>query len=73
MNEPIVVVKLYGHLRKRKNVSRFEVQAGSVRQALLALCEGNDALWNAITDGEKLLPYVKVMVNGHDIALKDGL
>ncbi len=73
MNDIDVLVKLFGNLRKLKGAARVNLQASSVRQALLVLCEGNEALWEAITDGEKLLPYVKIMVNGHDISLLDGL
>ncbi len=68
-----IVVKLFGNLRKLKGASRVSLQAGTVRQALVVLCEQNEPLWQAIIDGEKLLPYVKIMVNGHDITLLEGL
>ena len=73
MNDVDVTVKLFGNLRKLRGAARVDLQAGSIRQALLVLCEGNEALWEAITDGEKLLPFVKVMLNGHDITLLEGL
>ncbi len=73
MSHKEIVVKLFGNLRKLKSASRVRLQAGTVRQALITLCEQNTPLWEAITDGEKLLPYVKIMVNGHDITLLDGL
>ncbi len=73
MDDPEVVVKLYGNLRKLRGASIVKLRAKAVRQALVVLCEGNEALLNAITDGEKLLPYVKIMVNGHDVTFLDGL
>ena len=73
MDNTGIVIKLFGNLRKLRGASRVNLQAGTVRQALLVLCEQNAPLWEAITDGEKLLPYVKIMVNGHDITLLDGL
>ena len=37
------------------------------------LCAGNPILRDAIFDGQALAPYVRVMVNGRDIELANGL
>lgn len=42
-------------------------------EVVLDLCAGNPALRDAIFNGQALAPYVRVMVNGRDIELADGL
>ena len=50
-----------------------EVSGTTVREALSELCLAYPALQEAIFDGEELQAYVRVMVNGRDIELAEGL
>lgn len=67
------LVKLFGHLRDYTNAPQVEIQGATVREVLAALCAGNAPLCQAILDGDALRPHVRVMINGRDIALAQGL
>lgn len=66
-------LKLFGGLRAKAGQAEFSVAAATVGEALAQLCANNVDLQDAIFDGGRLRPHVRVMVNGHDTELLDGL
>ncbi len=73
-------VRLYGSFRRHVKDWQREIDAHTVGDALYALTENNPALYDALfvsiapADGcEVLRPYVRVIVNGRDVALGDCL
>ena len=69
----VATVKLFGNLREVAGAPHFEVPGEKVGDLLQALCVGNEALRAAIFDGAILRPFVRVMLNGQDIELAQGL
>ncbi len=66
------LVKFYAQLRQIAGQQAF-VPAGNLRAVLDAVCSKSPALRNALFDGDRLREQVRVMVNGHDIELGQGL
>lgn len=66
-------LKLFGGLRAKAGQAEFAVEAATVGEALAQLCANYVDLQDAIFDGGQLRPHVRVMVNGHDTELLDGL
>ncbi len=65
-------VKLFGNLRDYA-AAVVESRGDTVREVLLELCETNRKLGRAIFDGDDLRPHVRVMIDGRDIELAQGL
>jgi molybdopterin converting factor small subunit len=68
----MTTVKLFGHLREY-SPAVLNVPGDTVRDVLLELNETNNELGQAIFDGEQLRPHVRVMIDGRDIELAQGL
>lgn len=66
-------VKLFGGLREKAGAAEVELPVGSVNQILIELVRDNDRLRAAIYDGDQLQTHVRVMINGRDIELSEGL
>lgn len=66
-------IKLFGGLRRFTDRREHPVAGNTIRDALAHLCEQNLPLRNAILEGETLRPHVRVMVNGRDSELAQGL
>lgn len=66
-------VKLFGGLRRDGGKSTLLVRGDTVRAALDALCADNEKLRAAIWNNDTLRDHVRVMVNGRDIELEQGL
>ena len=69
----MATVKIFGNLRSYTSASVLDVQGKTLHCLLQNLCADNNALREAIFDGERLHPFVRVMVNGHDNELGQGL
>jgi MoaD family protein len=69
----VATIKFFGNLRAVSGTSTSEVSGKNVGDLLQALCEENKALREAIFDGATLRPFVRVMLNGQDIELAQGL
>ena len=69
----VATVKLFGNLRVVAGTSASEVSGENVGDLLQALCNENEALREAIFDGAMLRPFVRVMLDGQDIELAQGL
>ncbi|MBP6469986.1 MAG: MoaD/ThiS family protein [Chloroflexi bacterium] len=68
-----MIIKLFGGLRQKAGGAEQESTGATLREALAALCRENEPLRKAIFDGDTLQPYVRVMVNGRDCELLQGL
>ncbi len=70
-------VKLFGHLRRliglASGQTAVEAAGNTAGEVLLDLCVAYPDLREAIFDEQALAPHVRVMVNGRDIDLADGL
>ena len=66
-------IKYFGVLRQKTGAAEQEGSGATIREVLENACSGNEALRSAILDGNRLQPYVRVMVNGIDIEMADGL
>lgn len=69
----MATVKLFGNLRDYTAVPVMDVPGETIRRLLQNLCADNDALREAVFDGDGLRPFVRVMVNGRDSELAQGL
>ena len=69
----MATIKLFGNLRGYAASPANQVPGHTVGDALRTLCAGNQDLNTAVFDGPNLRPYVRVMVDGHDIELAQGL
>ena len=69
----MAIVKLFGNLRELAEFRAVEVSGDNVGDVLHALCSENDSLQEAIFAGDKLNPFVRVVLNGQDIELAQGL
>ena len=69
----MTTVKLFGNLRDYSAAAVLDVPGDTVRDVLLQLCESNNELEQAIFDGDNLRPHVRVMIDGRDIELAQGL
>ena len=69
----MVTVKLFGNLRALGAAPVNEVPGQTVREAIATLCAEYPALRPAIFDGDGLQPHVRVMIDGRDIELAEGL
>jgi molybdopterin synthase sulfur carrier subunit len=67
------LIKLYGNLRRWAGVSQAQADGVTVRRVIETLCANNAALRDAILDGDTLRAHVRVMVNGRDAELAQGL
>ncbi len=66
-------VKLFGNLRSHADQPRFDIAGSTVGEVLAAVCASNAALCAAVLEGGALRPHVRVMINGRDIELAQGL
>ncbi len=66
-------LKFYGSFRSYVSARQVSLAAGSVREALEQVWAGNAKLRAAMTDGEALRPYVRILVNGRHVELAQDL
>ncbi|MBN2500674.1 MAG: MoaD family protein [Anaerolineales bacterium] len=66
-------IKLFGDLRQKAGFSEKACSGETLRAALEDICADNQALRAAIFDSADLQPHVRVMVNGQDSELVQGL
>jgi len=66
-------IKLFGGLRQKAGRAEIEVPGATIREALHNVCAENEILQAAIFDGNVLHAHVRVMVNGRDSELAQGL
>ena len=66
-------VKLFGNLRQHAAEAVISASGNTVWEVLETLFARYPALKTAVIDNNQLRPHVRVMVNGHDSELADGL
>ena len=69
----MVQVKLFGNLRQHSGRLILNASGSTVGEVLQDLCATYPSLAEAIFNGDHLQAYVRVMINGHDIELAEGL
>jgi sulfur-carrier protein len=67
------LISLFGNLRRLAGVTQAQASGATVRQAIETLCVNNAPLRDAILHGDTLRANVRVMVNGYDVELAQGL
>lgn len=66
-------VKLFGNLRQMAENTEQDGSGTTVREVLTNLCADNKPLQAAIFEGNELRAHVRVIVNGRDSELAQGL
>ena len=66
-------IKLFGGLRQNAGSAELEASGETLREVLNNICAENESLRAAIFDGNVLHTHVRVMVNGRDSELAQGL
>ena len=66
-------LKFFGSFRSYVSARQVSLAAGSVREALEQVWADNPKLRAAMTDGEALRPYVRILVNGRHVELAQDL
>ena len=69
----MVQVKLFGNLRQHAGEAVVSASGGTVWEVLEVLFSQYPALKTAVFEDGQLRPHVRVMINGHDSELADGL
>lgn len=67
------LIALFGNLRQLAGASKVQASGDTVRQAIETLCANNAALRDAILADNMLRAHVRVILNGHDTELAQGL
>lgn len=73
MPEPSCLIKLYGNFRKAADGAEIRTTGISLRIALKKACKKHPDLGSMIFDGDHLQRYVRLLVNGRDIEIGQGL
>ena len=66
-------IKLFGSLRRKAGGAEQDASGTTIREVLESICVEKDDLQAAIFDDDRLRPHVRVMINGRDTELDDGL
>lgn len=66
-------VKLFGNLRQHTGQLAVTASGATIGEVLQDLCATYPALEKVLFDADQLQAYIRVMVNGRDIELADGL
>ena len=69
----MATIKLFGNLRQMAGKPILSVDGQTVFELLEKLMPQYASIVDAILDEAKLKPYYKIMVNGIDISLSQGL
>lgn len=73
MPEPTCLIKLYGNLREAAGGAEIRTTANTLRAALHKACIKHPELSPMIFEGNQKQKYVRLLVNGRDIELGQGL
>jgi molybdopterin synthase sulfur carrier subunit len=69
----LATVKLFGTLRVATGKSSLILDGSTILELLTELVKQHESLATTILSEEGLQPYFKIMLNGHDIFLAQGL
>lgn len=68
-----MIIKLFGGYQKIAGYTSQKVPGVTVRDGLERICKDNQTLREAIFNGSVLLPHVRILINGSDSELLQGL
>lgn len=68
-----MIIRLFGGLRLKAGTKEKPATGATIREALESICSDNEELHAAIFADDGLRLHVRVMVNGHDSELAQGL
>jgi molybdopterin converting factor small subunit len=66
-------IRLFGYLRDYAGGGQFEIPGRTVGELLAGLCTGNTRLCSAIFEGEQINRHVRIVLNGRDVEVAQGL
>ena len=69
----LMKIKFYGGLRQIAGSKEQEITGATIQEVLEKICADNESLRTAIFDRTDLHQHVRVMVNGRDSELAQGL
>jgi molybdopterin synthase sulfur carrier subunit len=67
------IVKLFGNLRSFVDDYTVDIPGTTIGEILITLCKDNDELHAAIFDGDSIHSYIRIIFNGRDIELLQGI
>ncbi len=69
----MAIVKLFGNLHQLTHARRLTVTGETIGAVVEAICRENPPMRDVLLDNGQLRPYFKIMLNGHDISLAQGM
>jgi molybdopterin synthase sulfur carrier subunit len=69
----MATVKLFGNLRNYIDRSTLQIPGANIQLVLDQLCDHHPPLCDVVFEKGNLKPHFKIMINGHDITLANGL
>jgi molybdopterin synthase sulfur carrier subunit len=69
----MATVKLFGNLHRHTKAKRLTVPGKTIGAIVEALCSDNPPIRDILLDNGQLRPHFKIMLNGHDITLIQGM
>ena len=69
----MATVKLFGHLRPIIGGSHLQIPGENIQAVIAVLCERYPILGEEMLENGALRPFYKIVVDGHDISLAQGL
>jgi molybdopterin synthase sulfur carrier subunit len=69
----MATVKLFGNLHQHAKAKRLTVSGSTVRAIVEVLCTGSPPMCDVLLENGQLRPHFKIMLNGHDITLIQGM
>ena len=69
----MATVKFFGHLRPIIGGSHLQIPGENIQAVISVLCERYPILGEEMLENGSLRPFYKILVDGHDISLVQGL
>ena len=69
----MVTVKLFGNLRSHIDGKQRQISGANVQSVVSNLCNQHPSLCEVLLENGEIRPHFKIILNGHDIQLSDGL
>lgn len=69
---PKIRVKLFANFREFTKTKELEIEGGTVRDVLMALCQKYPGLADMLFKDENLRPYINIFLNGRNIPSLDA-
>ena len=69
----MATVKLFGNLRSLTGGKQHQIPGANVQSVVANLCNQYPSLCEVLLENGEIRPHFKIILNGHDIQLSDGL